>query len=184
MDGSIRLSAKERKMLLQVYRGSDDGPTRRRAHVLLLLNKGRSYRRLQEDLFVSPGLIAAVRRDFRAGGVARVLATSERSCVVAWWLLVIVRWLTRFTPQDFGFFRSRWSCTLLALLLWEEHGVRLHAETVRRGLRRQNFVWRRPRPVVGPTDPEHAAKLRRIRRLVSTLPDDETVVFQTKSTFT
>lgn len=178
MDGSIRLSAKERKMLLKVYRGNGDARKQRRAHVLLLLEKGRSYRRLQEDLFVSPGLIADVKRDFLAGGVARVLPSCEPSCVVAWWLLVIVRWLTRFTPQDFGFFRSRWSCALLALLLWEEHGVRLHAETVRRGLRQQNFVWRRPRPVVGPTDPEHAAKLRRIRRLVATLPDDETVVFQ------
>jgi len=77
-----------------------------------------------------------------------------------------------------GFFRSRWSCALLALLLWEREGVKLSPETVRRGLHRMEFVWRRPRPIVGPRDPEHEAKLRRIRQLMATLPDDETVVFQ------
>jgi putative transposase len=40
------------------------------------------------------------------------------------------------------------------------------------------FVWRRPRPVSGPHDPEHAAKLGRIRRLLATLPADETADFE------
>src|ERR1700754_4836197 len=40
------------------------------------------------------------------------------------------------------------------------------------------FVWRRPRPVVGPRDPEHERKLRRIRRLLAQLPSDEMGVFQ------
>jgi putative transposase len=90
----------------------------------------------------------------------------------------VVRWLLQFTPRDFGFFRSRWSCELLALLLRDQHGLRFSAETIRRGLHRMNFVWRRPRPVVGPRDPEHEGKLRRIRRLIATVPADETVVFQ------
>jgi transposase len=82
------------------------------------------------------------------------------------------------TPQDFGFFRSRWSCGLLALLLWEREGIRLSPETVRRGMHRREFVWRRPRPVVGPRDPEHARKLRQIQRFIGQLPSNETVVFQ------
>jgi transposase len=90
----------------------------------------------------------------------------------------VVRWLLQVTPRDFGFFRSRWSCGLLAMLLWEQHGVRQSPETIRRGLHRMAFVWRRPRPVVGPRDPEHAAKLRRICRLLATLPADETAVVQ------
>ena len=39
-------------------------------------------------------------------------------------------------------------------------------------------MWRRPRPVLGPKDPEYRRKLRAIRRLLATLPDDETAVFQ------
>ncbi|HEX5106274.1 MAG TPA: IS630 family transposase [Pirellulaceae bacterium] len=123
-------------------------------------------------------MIAAVRRDFSSGGVAQVLGGGARTVVVASWLMVAVCWLSSFTPQDFGFFRSRWSCAVLALLLWQREGIRLSPETVRRGLHRMEFGWRRPRPVVGPRDPQYATKLRRIRHLIAALPPDETVVFQ------
>lgn len=128
--------------------------------------------------FASPSLVRAVKRDFAAGRVERVLGGEPRPVSVAAWWMIVVQWLLRCTPRDFGFFRSRWSCGLLALLLWEQHGVRLSAKAVRRGLHRMNFVWRRPRPVVGPRDPDYECKLRRIRRWIATVPADETVVFQ------
>jgi transposase len=175
MDGHLRLSTKERKTCLRTYRAARQA---RRALVLLLLAKGRSYREIAAAALASPTMISAVKRDWEAGRTARVLGTEERCYVVARWLIVVVRWLLHKTPQDFGFFRTRWSCALLAMLLWEQENVRVSPETVRRGLTRMEFVWRRPRPVVGPRDPEHAAKLRRIQRLIAALPADETVVFQ------
>ncbi len=175
MDGSIRLSARERKACLKVYRSARAA---RRALVLLLLDDERSYRQVGAAALASPTLIAAVKRDFQSGGLARVLETERRDTSVAYWLIVVMRWLLSFTPQDFGFFRSRWSCELLALLLREREGIRLSPETVRRGMHRMEFVWRRPRPVVGPRDPEHATKLRQIQRMMAQLPSDETVVFQ------
>jgi transposase len=175
MEGSIRLSAKERKTLLRTYRAARIA---RRALIVLLLAEGWSYRGIMDAALVSPTMIAAVKRDFFAGGVVQVLGGEPRATVVASWLLVAVRWLLNSTPQDFGFFRSRWSCAVLALLLWQREGIRLSPETVRRGLHQMEFVWRRPRPVVGPYDPQHAAKLRRIRKFMADLPPDETVVFQ------
>ncbi len=175
MDGHLQLSARERKRCLQVYRSARAA---RRALVLWQLAEGMSYRELGEATLASPTLIAAVKRDFAAGGVERVLGLQARPFVVAYWLIVVVRWLLHKTPRDFGFFRSRWSCALLALLLWEKEGLGVSPETVRRGLHRMEFVWRRPRPVVGPRDAEHEAKLRGIRRLLAQLPADETVVFQ------
>ena len=114
-------------------------------------------------------------RDPRLG---RALRTEEVPATIPSWLVVVVRWLLQSTPRDFGFFRGRWSCELLAWLLRERERIRVSPETVRRGLHRMGFVWRRPRPVVGPRDPERATKLRRIQRLVADLPPDETVVFQ------
>ena len=175
MDGSIRLSVKERKACLKLYRSARAA---RRALVLVLLNDEWSYRQIGTAALASPTLIAAVKRDFQSGGLARVLQSERRETSVAYWLIVVMRWLLSFTPQDFGFFRSRWSCELLALLLREREGIRLSPETVRRGMHRMEFVWRRPRPVVGPRDPEHLMKLRQIRRLIAQLPSDETVVFQ------
>jgi putative transposase len=175
MDGSIRLSTKERKVCLKMYRSAR---VARRALVLLLLDGDQSFRRIREGTLVSPTLIAAVKRDFQDGGLDRVLQAERRDVSIAYWLIVVMRWLLSFTPQDFGFFRSRWSCELLALLLREREGIRLSPETVRRGMHRMEFVWRRPRPVIGLRDPEHATKLRQIQRLIAHLPHDETVVFQ------
>jgi putative transposase len=175
MDGILRLSTKERKACLATYRTARKA---RRALILLHLAEGRSYREITSATLASPTMIRSVKKDWEAGGVSRVLGTEEQPFVLAYWLIVVVRWLLHKTPQDFGFFRTRWSCALLASLLWEQEGIRLSAETVRRGMRRMEFVWRRPRPVVGPRDPDHDAKLRKIQRLVGSLPDDETLVFQ------
>src|SRR5262249_35520302 len=175
MPGYLRLSRGERKTCLAVYRAD---LTVRRALILLLLSEGRSYRDIRASAFVSPSLVASVKRDYTAGGVAGVLGRERGPCVLALWLIFVARWLIAHTPRDFGFFRSRWSCALLALLLWEEHRIRLSPETVRRGMHRLGFVWRRPRPVVGPHDPEYERKIRRIQRLLRRLPEDETVVFQ------
>jgi putative transposase len=138
MDGHLRLSAKERKKCLTTYRAA------RQAIVLLLLDKGRSYREITAAALASPTMIRAVKKDWDDGRAARVLGTEPRTVVVAAWLLVVVRWLTAKTRQDFGFFRTRWSCALLAMLLWEQEKIRVSPETVRRGLVRQQFVWRRP----------------------------------------
>jgi transposase len=175
MDGSIRLSAKERKACLKLYRSARAA---RRALVLLLLADQRSYRQIRTATLASPTLIADVKRDFRSGGMARVLQAERRETSVAYWLIVVMRWLLSFTPRDFGFFRSRWSCELLASMLWERENIRLSPETVRRGLHRMEFVWRRPRPIVGPHDPDHDIKLRQLQRFIARLPSDETLVFQ------
>ena len=57
-------------------------------------------------------------------------------------------------------------------------GVEVSRETVRRWLHRGGLVYRRPRPVVGPTDERREAKLAALRKLLAELPDDETAVFQ------
>jgi hypothetical protein len=175
MEDHLHLSAKERKTCLATYRAARQA---RRALILLLLAEGRSYRELMASTLAGPAMISAVKKDWQAGGVSRALGTEERSYLVPYWLIVVVRWLLHKTPRDFGFFRTRWSCALLALLLWQQENVSISPETVRRGLARMEFVWRRPRPVVGPRDPQRAAKLRRIQELIANLPADETVVFQ------
>ncbi len=89
MDGSIRLSAKERKVCLSTYRSARAA---RRALVLLLLDDQQSYRRIREGTLVSPTLIAAVKRDFQSRGLAGVLQTERRETSVAYWLIVVMRW--------------------------------------------------------------------------------------------
>jgi len=177
MDGSIHLTRKERKVLLEVYR-SGDARLARRAHVLLLLDDGLSYRDVRTLLYASNDLIANCVRRFREGGINEALESDGPATPTVDWLPTVEHWLRNATPQDFGYFRQRWTCDMLAEVLAWEKGIRLSSETVRRSLHRAGFVWRRPRPVLGPTDPQYTEKIQHLSKLMAQLPDDETVVFQ------
>jgi len=176
MDGSIRLSASDRKTLLRLYR-SGVGPRGRHAQIVLLTADGLSVRDVRRFAYCSFALITQVLRTYRQHGPDALTAMMPPPPPPDW-AARVVDWLTTKTPEDFGYFRRRWSCEALAEVLAWEAGVQVSAETVRRVLRRLGFVWRRPRPVVGPVDPDRAAKLRAIQDLLRNLPDDETAVFQ------
>lgn len=178
MDGSIQLTAQERKMLLQAYRSGADLSTSRRAHIVLLRAQGLTWQQIKTVLFCSFDLISTTLKLFTQGGVAAVLQqpSPQRSFPV--WMTQVLRWVSQHTPRDFGYFRSRWSCETLAHLLAFETGLRLSGETIRRSLHRLGLVWRRPRPVVGPVDPEHAEKFQAIQHLLKHLSLNEVAVFQ------
>ena len=74
MEGSIKLSSPEHKIALGIYRGGGDARVARRAHVLLLLNAGMSFRQIMEITFCSSDLVAGVKQRFLAGGVEAAVA--------------------------------------------------------------------------------------------------------------
>jgi putative transposase len=90
----------------------------------------------------------------------------------------MAHWVLELKPQHFGFLRSRWYCGVIVLLLVEIHELCVSPETVRRWRHREQVVWRRPRPVVGSSDPEQAAKRQALRQLLAALPANEIAVFQ------
>jgi hypothetical protein len=88
MDGSVQLSETDRKRLLEAYRGSGAARIARRAHVMLLLGDGWSYRDIMTGLFCSSELVSEAVRDDRAGGVAAVLReTEDRPATIPHWCL-------------------------------------------------------------------------------------------------
>lgn len=177
MDGSIRLRPGERKTALHVVRRGTDPGHRLRAHMLLLLDDGHPWALIVAVLFTSTSTINRWRKRYRDGGLDAVLSRQPRSRF-SWWLVLALRWVTECSPPDFGFVRSRWTCETVAILLREDYRVRVSRETVRRKLRAEGLVYRRPRPVVGPKDPQRAAKLRKLRHLLKHLPANEIAVFQ------
>lgn len=177
MEGSIRLSARERQVLVEAYRKGERDVSRR-AHVLLLLDHGWSWREVRAILFCSNDLLAHTLKQYREGGVDAVIPPPQTKPSVPWWLAKVVAWLTTKTPEDFGYYRRRWSCEMLAEVLAWEASVSVSAEAVRRGLRQLGYVWRRPRPVVGLTDPQYRQKVRRIQALLRDLPRHEAALFQ------
>jgi putative transposase len=177
MDGSISLSDAQRKSVMKLLRSTEDVRMFRRAQVVLLLGNGLSYREVKAVAFASFDFIGDVVQRFRSGSV-EALAERSKEHVEPAWLEDILSWLVEKTPEDFGYFRSRWSCETLAEVLAWHKDVHVSAETVRRALHRVDFVWRRPRPVLGLKDPDYDRKLQEIHALLESLPPDETAAFQ------
>jgi putative transposase len=177
---SITLAPDQRATLLRYYRGPFDAQLRLRAHILLLLDDGRTWEDIAAALYCSTRTIARWRQRFLEQGLAglRGLPPGPPPRLGAGWAAVVVAWVLQATPRAFGFLRSRWCCEVLALLLWREHHVAVSRETVRRALRRADIVWRRPRPVLRRSDSRRAEILGNLRELLLHLPDDETAVFE------
>ena len=180
MSGSISLCTRDRNALLDLYRRTNDPQVRLRAHILLLLAEGYAWTLIAAVLFTSVSTINRWQQRFRAGGLEAVVGPRppRASAWSAWWVALVIQWVTLRSPTDFGFVRSRWSCATAVVLLRQDYRVRVSRETVRRCLRRADLVWRRPRPVLRPKDPRRAEKLRKIRAVLRNLPSGETAVFQ------
>jgi Homeodomain-like domain len=114
MDGSIRLSGPQRKTALSIYRGSGDARVARRAHVLLLLDGDWSYREIMEALLCASDFVASVKQRFLEAGFDAALAERGDDGPIPYWKVALVAWVQHKTPRDFGYFRSRWTCELLA----------------------------------------------------------------------
>jgi transposase len=182
MDGSIVLGSSQRKRLLEIYRGKEAtaADVRLRAHIILLLSEGRAWSLIATMLFCSTATIARWKDRFESGGIEALLEErrGRTATLLVGYAWLLVNWVKTLSPRDFGYCRSRWCCATLALVLWDVRRVKVGVETVRRCLHGQNLVWRRPRPVLGPQDPQRAWKLRKIRQLLRDLPEDEAAVFQ------
>jgi putative transposase len=176
----LRITAYERQALLEQYRTGVSTRVRLRAHILLLLAEGYSWAVIAGVLFCSSRTIARWKSRGELEGITAILrpAPPPGSYLGSWRSALVVRWVLEWRPQDFGFVRSRWCCQVIVLLLLEIYELQISAETVRRWLQREQLVWRRPRPIVGPTDPERETKLHALRQLLAALPPTEIAVFQ------
>jgi transposase len=176
---SIRLTPGERQCILGHYRRATDPGIRLRAHILLLLDAGYPWATVSAVLFCSFSTISRSKRRFEGQGVDAVYGRprGRRRTGIHIWAAVVVRWVLTLSPTAFRFARSRWSCEAVAVVLREDYRVRVGRETVRLWLRSSGLVWRRPRPVIRPKDPDRETKLAALRALFRHLPDDETAVF-------
>lgn len=180
MANSICMTFAQRQALMEQYRKGVDPRVRLRAHIILLLAQGYSWAVITGVLFCSTRTIARWKTRMEIEGIGAILGPTIPPGLgpSVWWREAVADWVTTWSPRDFGFLRSRWCCRVIVGLLLESYEVRVSPETVRRWLHREQLVWRRPRPVVGPTDPQREAKLQALRQLLATLPANEIAVFQ------
>jgi transposase len=178
---SISLTPDERNTLLDYYRAPFYDPALRlRAHIILLLADSHTWATIATVLFCSTRTIDRWQERFAFGRLEALFGRprGRRPRLAQRLADLVVWWVTQVTPRTFGYLRSRWSCALLAVVVWQRCHLAVSRETVRRWLRGADIVWRRPRPVLDRRDPDRAAKLDGLRALLRDLPDDETAVFE------
>ena len=180
MDPHLRITPAQHQALVAQYRQGAAPRTRLRAHIILLRAQGYSWARIASALFCSTRTIARGKARVASAGVSAGLGRPPRPPprLEPWWGAVVAGWVTELTPRDFGFLRSRWCCGVIVLLVVEIHHLQVGPETARRWLRREQLVWRRPRPVVSPSDPQREETLQALRQQLATLPANEIAAFQ------
>jgi transposase len=151
-------------------------------HLLLLGAAGRSPTEIAAVLFCSRSSVYRVVRAYRAGTLTfadpaeedvgrvrlRILTPSLKRSVVA---------LLKTVPRAYGWCRTRWSCTTLALEVQARRGVQVSAETMRRWLHDLGWVWKRTKLVAKDDDPQRVEKLARIRLVFERLPAQAALFF-------
>jgi transposase len=146
-------------------------------HIVLLLAQHRSPVEIAAVLLCARSTVYAVARNWqpgqgwsepiRAGGPPSLAPSLQRSMLA----------LLRKMPTAYGWCRTRWSCATLALQLEMQRGIRMSAETVRRGLHALGWVWKRAKLVAKDSDLERVSKLARIRRVSERLGPREALLF-------
>jgi putative transposase len=168
---SIALASEERKNLIRKMKRERQPSRRLRMHIVLLYAEGRSPTEIGRVLFCSRTTVYAVVARFIREGQA---AFNDRTRRGPKPLLgrtaneYVERLVEEESPASHGWLRSRWSCKLLAVELFEKRGALVSRETVRRVLHRLGFRWRRPRPLPPEKDSEDRREQKR-RRLLDVL---------------
>jgi transposase len=172
----MKLKPWQRRRLRQQFKATSDARTFRRTLAVLELDRGRSA----ADIAIMLGVTRQSVHNWAAAFVREpdpaVLCDEDRSGrppVLAEQTETLLRWLMDQSPQDLGYPHTDWTVPLFQQELEKALGFRPSDETVRRGLRRLGYVWKRPRYVLdpdperekktadSPTDPGPAASVRR-----------------------
>ena len=176
-----KLSSRERKIIRSFAKGSPDAGLRVRCKIVLALVRGNrpaavigsgmaASSQVYEVMhrFIDDELVGlADRRE--DNGEAKVTEEYEAE------LFAIVPG----SPRKHGYRRPTWTQELLILVLHKRTGIRVSCTTMSHLLKRLRIRLGRPKPIVGcPWKKRRRMKrLREIRQLIETLPEDEVILY-------
>jgi transposase len=158
----VRLTASQRRQISSQLRATDDASYGRRLLAILALDEGEPVAEVAERLGVARQTVYNWARAFEAGGGATALEDhycGGRPTVWTEELEAALLAALRQRPDQLGYPGPNWTIPLLRDHLERCGGRRLSDDTIRRRLRRLDYLWKRPRYVV-PPDPEREKKTR------------------------
>jgi len=178
----INLEHRVKVRIRRLRRSTRDAGLATRCQIVLDAAKGRSSRVIAEAVGCSRSWASRVVRRFVDFGEAGLLDRREDNGTLKldeWYLGLLEEVVSR-GPPDYGERRPTWTRELLVKVMHRLTGVRIHAATMSRALKRIGARRGTPRPVVRCPWPKRKKKrrLREIRRLLEELPADEVAVYE------
>lgn len=86
--------------------------------------------------------------------------------------------LIQYSPQDFGYLRSRWSTEILTIEINKLFHSTLHPGSLRRWLPEAGIVWRRAAPTLHIRDPHKEEKMAAIKGVLEKNCADHPVFYE------
>jgi len=151
-------------------------------HLLWWCAAGRHPTDIAAVLFCSRSRVYRTVRAYRRGALGwehdapgRLVSPVRTTVWLPTWRRSLLA-LLKAPPRAYGWCRTRWSCTTLALTLQANRGLTVSAETRRRWLHEIGWVWKRSTLVANDDDPQRVDRLARIRWVFEPLHHHEAMV--------
>jgi transposase len=146
----VRLERRVKMQLRALRRKTKDKGLAIRCQIILLADKGRSRPDIAQSLGCSVSWVGRVLSRFRQCGIAGLHDRREDNGQVKLdeCYLSLLYELVDQSPQDYGYRRPTWTRELLAKLMQEFTGTKVHPATMSRALKRIGARRGRPRPRV------------------------------------
>lgn len=161
MTRQVTLTAEQEAELLETYRTTSDLWLRDRCQAVLMVARGGRRRQdIARDLDVSARTLRRYVDDYLTEGLAGLVVhwhTGPQHKISAEVGAELVQWV-REGPSGCGLERANWTLEELAEHLYQTHGVRVCAETMRQFCRRHGIRLYRPTYRFLRGDPEKQAQ--------------------------
>jgi len=173
----FRMERRVKHALLRLRRQTRDKGLATRCQIVLLADKQRSRASIAESVCCSVSWVNRVIHrfgEFGAAGLQDAREDNGQTKIDERYLSILYD-VVDGSPRDYGYPRSTWTQELLAKVMENLTGVRVHRSTMSRALATIGARLGRPRPTVGCPWSERAKqrRLREIREVLDKLAPDE-----------
>lgn len=178
----IELTRSAKRKLKRGSQRSRDARFRTRCQIVLMYADGKGASIIAAALGCATSTATRVARRFQELGEAALLdgRNESRASKVTDDHAALLADLLEGSPETFGWRRPTWTRELLAATMEAATGETFSLTTVSRLLRKLGARKGRPRPVVNCpwSKRKREARLRRIRKFLATLPEEEAAVYE------
>lgn len=157
---TLTLTPWQRRALRRQLQQTRDAHVYRRTLAILEVAQSKPVSQVAQTLGVSRQSVHNWLADYRRNHDPTDLLDAPRSGRPPCWTeesQTLLASLVAHEPQQMGWHQTNWTVAMLAEELRQRCSQSFSEDTIRRELRRQGFVWKRPRYVLDP-DPQREKK--------------------------